>query len=249
MIQLDSHSQERIGAKVANFTQEITSALEQTEVGSEAIEAIEDAGKELSAQVGELESQVRDNAEQIEETSDDLDETEQRLDAFSNWLENVVDDVAANSDDIDDVRNDIEASEGNGSTGENTAPETYVTPETPLEQTAALPQEMIDEESPNVRRAVFVAQGVDDYSRKVPAGRAIRSSELRKVLKAGTDSNGHTETVSRVMNVLDDMGKDDVKIVDRRGEKRIVFSQEAADRLSELTEQKRNHRVVIGETA
>lgn len=161
---------------------------------------------------------------------------------MSNGIETAHDDIADLRDDIDE----IQESEPQGSTGENTTPDGHITPETPLEQITALPQNMIDDESANVRRAVFVAQGVEDYSRKVPAGRAIKSSELRKVLKAGTDCSGHTETVSRVLSVLDEMGGDDVKIVDRRGEKRIIFSQEATDRLSELAEQKQssNHTVV-----
>lgn len=190
--------------------------------------------------IDELSENTEENADDIQQISDELDEERETRAKES----------AEDRKRITELENRIEDSETQPSDGENKTPEPYVTPDTPLEQVTALPQEMINEESPNVRRAIFVASGVHDYSRKVPAGRAIKSSELRKVLKAGTDANGHTETVSRVMDVLDDMGGDDVKIVDRRGEKRVVFTERAADRLTELVEQKRssNHTVVMGET-
>lgn len=150
---------------------------------------------------------------------------------------------------LHEVEERLDSLEEGGSRDPNAHPQadenTLQKPETPLEQTAALPQEIIDQESPNVRRAVFIASDVFDYTRKVPAGRAIRSGELRKVLKAGTDSTGHTQTVSRVMDVLDDMGKDEVKVVKRRGEKRVIFSEEGAQRLAQLTGDGKSHRVVI----
>jgi seryl-tRNA synthetase len=148
---------------------------------------------------------------------------------------------------------DVEqAVEEGGSSDVNPTPKTdkeaSTTPQTPLEQTAGLPQEMIDQETANVRRAVFVAADLDGYTTKVPAGRAIRSSELRRVLKAGTDCRGHSQTVDRVMSILDDLGGDDVQVVDRRGERRVVFTEQIVTRLQRLTaEQEANHDVVAHE--
>jgi len=232
-------SQERIGAELENFVQATTDALESANANSEAIEAVEEAGEEITQRVDQLEQEVQENSEEIEASASELDDHEKRITALGSGIE------YANGE-IERLEEEVQSQEATGSAGEEATPTGHVTPETPLEQVTALPQEMVDDESANVQRAVFVASGVNDYTRKVPAGRAIKSSELRRVLKAGTDCHGHTETVSRVMSVLDDMGGEGVKIVDRRGEKRVVFEESVAERLTELVEQKQstNHAVV-----
>jgi hypothetical protein len=106
---------------------------------------------------------------------------------------------------------------------------------TPLEDLVTLPDTVLDEERANTQRAVFVARDVSEYTKSVPAGRVVTSSELRTVLRAGTDSKGHRQTVSRVMNLLDDLGGDETKIVERRGTKRLVFTDEIVERLGRLT--------------
>lgn len=60
---------------------------------------------------------------------------------------------------------------------------------------------MIDQESANVRRAAFVVRGVMDYTISVPAGRAITSGELRRMVKAGTDASRGT---ARLLTVTSD---------------------------------------------
>jgi hypothetical protein len=149
--------------------------------------------------------------------------------------------------DVEDRVEDLSAGDSpEGSTGEDTPADTQERPQTPLEQTAALPQGMIEQESANVRRAVFVARDAEDYTTKVPAGRVIKSSDLRRVLTAGTDARGHTQTVDRVMSVLEEMGGDDVRIVDRRGERRVLFSEEIVARLERIAqpESAESHAVV-----
>jgi len=149
-------------------------------------------------------------------------------------------------DELDDVEDRLSDRETHSSDGEDTHADGCVTPETPLEQTVGLPDEMVSNESANVQRAIFVARDVDDYTASVPAGRAITSGELRRVLKAGTDCNGHSQTVDRVIEILDDMGQDAVKVVKRRGERRIVFDEQLCHRLRELSQDERdaNHTVV-----
>lgn len=110
-----------------------------------------------------------------------------------------------------------------------------VEPKTHLEDVARLPSRLTEDESPNVRRALFVARDVVEYTRSIPAGRAIKWSELRRVLRAGTDCDAHPQTVKRVMETLDDFGEDTVKIVDKDDrEKLICFDEEAAARLHHL---------------
>jgi hypothetical protein len=86
----------------------------------------------------------------------------------------------------------------------------------------------------NQERARFVAKDVVEYTRSVPAGRAIKSSEIATVLRAGTDCKGRSQTVSRVIEFLNDLGGDGVEVVERRGERRVIFDDHAAHRLQEL---------------
>lgn len=223
---------------IESFVEVTTDALDECGAPEETLATVEEQGKAMATLVDET----------IEQQSETLEETTETIDGLEAGREESAKDRAK----IKQRVTSLEEAGADDSDSVNPTPQagktTIQKPETPLEQVSALPQDMIDEESANVQRAVFVAQGVRDYSRKVPAGRAIKSSELRKVLKAGTDCHGHTETVSRVMNILDDMGGEDIQLIERRGEKRIVFSETATNRLEELTQQKReNHGVVIEE--
>ena len=67
----------------------------------------------------------------------------------------------------------------------------------------------------------------------MPAGYAIPSTDLRKVLKAKDGSTPHTQTVARVMEFLDELGGEEVTLVKHRGTKRIAFTPEAVERLTE----------------
>ncbi|MCT9098509.1 hypothetical protein [Haloarchaeobius sp. HME9146] len=117
-------------------------------------------------------------------------------------------------------------------------------PETPLEQVVAMPDQMADIHlTANEDRARFVASDVRDYAASVQAGWAITSSDLRRVL-AAYDSSGHTETTSRVMSILDDLGGDAVKIVETNGTRRVVFTDELVARLNRLDDVPDSHSVV-----
>lgn len=210
-----------------------------------------DQADDLSAVVGELVDVVEDLRQENEELRDRVEQLE---DDLSQEREERTLDVAEDRKRITDVEDrveDLEAGDGpQGADGEDRPTDRPERPQTPLEQTAGLPQEMVDKETANVRRAVFVARDVMDYTRSVPAGRVIMSSELRKVLKAGTDCRGHSQTVDRVMTLLDELGGDDVRIVERRGERRVVFSEEISSRLDRLgsASNPRSHGVVAGGT-
>jgi len=113
--------------------------------------------------------------------------------------------------------------------------------QTPLEQICSLPEEaVVSQLTANQRRARFIARDVDQYASKVPAGYSITSGEISTVLRAGTECDGRTQTVARVMDFLDRLGGDAVKIVKRRGTKRIVFDEEIVKKLGEIEEQRDN---------
>ena len=98
--------------------------------------------------------------------------------------------------------------------------------------------------SRNEQRSRFIAKNVDSYTRSVPAGRAIKSSEIRTVLSASEDGNTHTETVSRTMSFLDKLGEDEVSVEETQSnEKVVVFSDEIVDRI--VSQRSSNHTVVM----
>lgn len=148
-------------------------------------------------------------------------------------------DVAEDRKRLTDVETRLEDIEDGGSGDETPTPDAdrngSTVPETPLERVCALDDGTAERElTANQSRARFIARDVTDYAEKVPAGYAIRSGDLGRVLRAGTECRGRTQTVARVMDFLEDLGGDDVDVVERRGTKRVVFTERAAHRLEQL---------------
>lgn len=201
--------------------------------------------------------------EKQQETINDLQETVEGQQREIDQLRDAVDDeraertkdIAEDRKRLTAVEDRLDAVEEGGSGDVNPTPDAdnndSSTPQTPLERVCAFSEDVADRElTANQSRARFVARDVTDYADKVPAGFAIRSGDIATVLRAGTDSKGRTQTVSRVIDFLDDLGGDGVEVVERRGTKRVVFSEETARRLERLGESSpsdaTNHGVVIG---
>lgn len=195
--------------------------------------------------VTELIDVVKAQGKRIEELETELaDEREERT------L-----DVANDRKRLTDVEDRLSEVEESGSNGGNPTPETdkngSTDPQTPLERVCAFSEDVAERElTANQSRARFVARDITDYADSVPAGYAIRSGDIATVLRAGTDCRGRTQTVSRVIDFLDDLGGDGVEIVERRGTKRVVFTEETATRLERFGEQsppnESHNAVVIG---
>jgi hypothetical protein len=111
-------------------------------------------------------------------------------------------------------------------------------PQSPLEEVTQLPEHVVEDNlTRNQERARFIAKDVSEYTRSVPAGRAIRSSEIRTVLSAGYDERIYTQTVSRVIEFLTELGGDDVQLKETRsGERVVVFSDAITERLTRLSQ-------------
>ncbi len=172
---------------------------------------------------------VEEQQKQIEELQDRLDEEQTQRGK----------DDAELRGRITDAEERLDAVEDGGSTSETPTPndekDGSTTPKTPLERVCSLPEEAATSQlSANQRRARFVAKDVEQYASKVPAGYAITSGEISTVLRAGTDCKGRTETVSRVMDFLEELGKDAVKIVERRGTRRVILDEQLVEQLREI---------------
>jgi len=209
-----------IATTVDTLINTVTNTLDELGADSEQIEAIESVGNELQSQVDQLESKVEDNTDQI-------DQEQQRRSA----------EVEGCHSRITRVSNEIEAVEADSEETNPTPDDGKTTIQTPLERVCQLDESTANSElTSNQRRARFLSMDVTDYARKVPAGYAIRSSEIRRVLAAGESATIYSQTVSRVMDFLEKLGNDDVSIkTTQSGERTVVFSEEIVERLGQIT--------------
>lgn len=213
-------------------SQGLQSSLTAEGSNEELIEQLVDVVNQQSKLINELQQEIEelqeDHVDHQEQTAKERAEDRKRITNVEERL-----------DDIEDSHNP------EGTTGEDTTTDGHEQPQTPLEQTVGLPERMVDQETANVQRAVFLACDVHDYTKDCPAGRVITSGDLGRVLKAGTDCQGRSQTVDRVIKILNDLGGDDVEVVERRGERRIVFTDELCHRLQELTSQPQASNTVV----
>jgi uncharacterized coiled-coil protein SlyX len=193
-------------------------------------ESLVEAVTELSQRVSELESTVQEQAQTISELHAELDEERQQRGQESAQVRARVHDVEERVEDIEDTVSGH--TNPGGSTGETAMQDDDVEPQTDIEEMVDMPDSLLDSQTANVQRACFVAKDVSSYTTSCPAGRVITSGELRRVLQAGTDCAGHTQTVARVIDLLDRTGGESTTVVERRGERRLVFEQDLVDRLS-----------------
>ena len=215
-----SYDSESTVDSVNNFVQAVVDGFNQVGASEEVVDEIEEKGQQLTEEVDQLADQVDDNTETID------DERERRSA-----------EVEGCHSRITRVSNEIEAVEAD-SEDTNPTPDDGKTPiQTPLERVCQLDESTANSElTSNQRRARFLSMDVTDYARKVPAGYAIRSSEIRRVLAAGESATIYSQTVSRVMDFLEKLGNDDVSIKQTQsGERTVVFSERIVERLDQIT--------------
>jgi uncharacterized coiled-coil protein SlyX len=187
-----------------------------------------EAVTELSQRVSELEDTVAEQEQTIDQLREDLRAEQEQRGQEDAQVRARVHDVESRVEDVEEtVSGDVE---GGVQTSETTMQDDDAE-QTDIEQMVDMPDSLLDDQTANVRRAVFVAKDVSSYTTSCPAGRVITSGELRRVLEAGTECAGHTQTVARVMDLLDRTGGDGTTVVERRGERRLVFEQDLVDRL------------------
>lgn len=254
---IQSYSHETDGSIreiVTSFVDEVADALVQAGASQNAVQAVQESGEGLASSVEQIEqdaAQAHSRARKAEARVEELEEQ------INSEREERTLDVAKDRQRLTEVEQrleDVEGGEEHTTAGTNPTPETVkdgsTTPETPLERVCAFDEETAERElTANQSRARFIARDITDYCDKVPAGFSLRSGDIATVLRAGTDCRGRTQTVARVMDFLSDLGGDGVEIVERRGTKRVVFSEETARRVEQISSQPSaaaNHGVVMG---
>jgi len=173
----------------------------------------------LESQIADLQAELRDEREtRAREAAEDR----KRIHEVETQVEEATDDETTDTSTDPDTEPDTEATDSR-----------VQPPETPLEEVIRVPEHLVKEHlTANQRRARFVATDVHEYTQRVPAGYAIRSSQLRRVLTAGEDARIYTQTVSRVLEFLDDLGGDAVKVREsKRGERVVVFTESLVERI------------------
>jgi hypothetical protein len=209
----------------SSIAQSLSSSADTTDL-VEAVTALATEVADLRETVEDQQQTINDQQQTISELREDL-----RREQDTRGRE-----VAQTRQQVEQVRETVEET-GSGDANptvqadQTTTQEPSVEPQTNIEQMVRMPEAVLEDQTANVQRAVFVAKDVADYTTGCPAGRVIKSSELRRVLQAGTDCNGHTQTVARVIDLLDRTGGDCTTVVERRGERRLVFEQDLVDRL------------------
>lgn len=201
------------------------------------VEQLADLVADLQEQVETLEAEVERKDEKIAALEDRVADLEARGEAATRKRNHLAEELERIEEKAEtsapaDADESEETAEAEG--------EATDAPQTPLEQVVGLPEHLAEKElSANQERARFVAQDVRDFAERVPAGYAIPSTDLRKVLKARDGSTPHTQTVARVMDFLDELGGEGTTLVERRGTKRIAFEEDAVARLDEYAERAR----------
>lgn len=202
---------------------------------------LRDRVADLEADLAETQNDLAETQEELTETKTELSETEEQLEEVESRQQDSTDHRASLSKDLAETNqrvSTLEETVESGAGTELTAVQRLEgIVETPLERAvASADEDAEDEYSVNKLRAREIARDIRTYADKTPAGWVIRAGELRKVLSAQEGERAHPETLNRTINFLNDLGKDEVTVVNRRGERRIAFSESLVERFEEASQ-------------
>ena len=246
---------ETVAAAVEDFVTQVTDALAAAEAPAETVQAVADSGATLTTQVTAAVETAATTQAGDDTQSDRVAALEDRVDELERELQAERETRAKEAAEDRQRLHDLETRVEDGSrettdestpTDDSPAGPTTVPAKTPLEEVIRVPDHLAaDQLTANQRRARFVAKDIHEYSRRVPAGRAIKSSELRRVLAASEEATIHSETVSRVVRFLDDLGGDAVRVRESSsGQRVVVFDDAFVDRVRQYQHAIANHTVV-----
>jgi chromosome segregation ATPase len=192
----------------------------------------------------ELKQSIVNQQERIAEQSKMIDELKEDRETAGYSRVKIREEIHTLKESVEADSTDTTPNDDMQSAPTSTSTPTIREPQAALEDVIRVPEHLVEESlSANQQRARFVAKDIHQYSSKVPAGRALNSSELRKVLSARKQGCIHTETVGRVIDYLDDLGESSIKIRKRQdGERTVVFTDECVKRV--VAYQNMNHDVV-----
>ena len=252
----DPHdASEAVTAAVDEFVTQVTDALAAVDAPAETVQAVADSGATLTTQVTAAVAEAPTTHSGDDTQSDRVAALEDRVKDLERDLqaerETRAKEAAEDRQRLHELETRVEDAPGEATdeptpTDDAPAAPTTVPAKTPLEEVIRVPDHLATEQlTANQRRARFVAKDIHEYSRRVPAGRAIKSSELRRVLAASEAATIHSETVSRVVRFLDDLGGDAVRVRESSsGQRVVVFTDGFVDRVRQYQQATTSHTVV-----
>lgn len=208
-------------------------------ISNQSIDGTTDA--EILERLDKLEAENERLRETVESQQKQIDELQDRADSAEQSRGHIISDIV-------DVESEIEEIEFGESTPSSAKGGVQATTNaenirkfSPLGQTVSLPEHAVDSLTENQERARFVARDIQQYADMRLGELVISSGDIRKVLSAKEETSIHWQTVSRVIEYLDTMGKKDTEVKDKHGTI-VCFDPEAVAEWSRST-----HGVVSGE--
>ena len=208
------------------------------------LDALETKNEQLEARVDELETENQELQARVDTLEAETDQLQNTVDDQAETIESHHADLAESKARVRKLETNYESAHEHRKrlqqqfhelTTDDVATTDDVSSLSPLQQVVAFSKDAVQELTSNEKRARYIAKGISDYAKKVPAGYTIDSSTISTVLRSKDGESPHTETVSRVMEFLNRFGKDETKLVKRRGTKRVVFTEQAVADLESAT--------------
>lgn len=223
--------------------------------GIESIGAQLAENDEIDATTAALLGIIRGQGKIIERQSEELDDLSGRVDDLeaSDEQQNArLDDLEAKTDEnetqtkinksrlngvcdsIDRIEEQSSTADPEGMDAEEGEVAASQISQTPLERITAMPEEICD--YTNDQRARHIAMDIFQYGDRCTNGRYLAPEDIRTILhsREKTPAASHDNTVTRVRERLDELGGDDVTIIDRGHKQLIEFSDEIVSRLKNL---------------
>jgi hypothetical protein len=186
----------------------------------ERLAELEAENDRLRERVADLEQHTEQNENATDYAHDRLDDSADRLDAATDQRKNLFSRVH-------DLETTFDTAVEPDASGDTDTDDTA----SPLEQLTNLPEHVATEHlSANQQRARFVAKDLRDYADKTPKGLVLDSAAIARVLTVRDGDSPHTETVSRVMDFLDRLGKHETETKLHKGRRIAVFDPDAVHR-------------------
>ena len=185
-----------------------SSGIDQSDV-LDRLDALEQENQRLQERVESQDERI----DALEDENEELRERVKRTEDKARYL----------TDDIADLEKEVAEGassgvESGGEASQNPSNLDNLSNLSPLGQIVNLPEHMVEQQlSKNEERARFIAKDIREYADMRLGDLVISSGDIKRVLSAKEEKSIHWQTVGRVIDNLETMGKDDVKVKDRHG--------------------------------
>ena len=170
-----------------------------------------------------LEQENQRLQERVESQDERIDTLESENEELRERVKKTEDKTRYLTDDIADLEKEVAEgassdSKGGVNAGQNPSNLDNLSNLSPLGQIVNLPEHMVDQQlSKNEERARFIAKDIREYADMRLGDLVISSGDIKRVLSAKEEKSIHWQTVGRVIDNLETMGKDDVRVKNRHG--------------------------------